>query len=773
MGTARTPDPSPTSVAARVAGFAVRRRRLVLGLSALFVVVAAAIGTGAFGKLQDGGFEDPDAESTRASDVLDERFDDGGAPTLVLLARSSTGDVDDADATADGAALTDALAAVPGVTDVESYWSLGGAPPLRSSDGDEALVLGRITGDDEDEDGIVADVHDRLAGRQGVLDVAVGGPDAVGAEITSSVKSSLGRAELIAIPLTLLLLLFVFRSVRAASLPLLIGMTAIMGTLLVLFVLGSITDVSVYSINLTTALGLGLAIDYSLFIVSRYREELGHGLSVTDAIVRSVDTAGRTVTISALTVAVSLSALLIFPLYFLRSFAYAGIAVVLLAMVAALVTLPALLAAIGPRIDSRRARRRAEPESEAAAAPAAATEAAHGFWHRVATTVMRRPLPIAVAVTVVLLLLGVPFLRLSVGLPDERVLPESSEARQVSERIQAGFAGDTAASFPVVVEADGGGAVDQAALAAYAADISAIDGVARVEGPGGIYQDGAAVEAAPADGGGPPPDPARYVRDGTAWLDVVPAVEVQSAAGERLVEDIRALDPGVDTLVGGSAAQLVDTKDALLGLLPWALAIVAVTTLVLLFLMTGSVLIPVKALVLNLLSLTATFGAMVWVFQDGHLSGPLGFTATGRIDTSMPILMFCIAFGLSMDYEVFLLSRIKEEHDATGDNTASVALGLERTGRIVSAAAILLAITFLAFGTADVSFLKLFGVGLALAVLMDATVVRGLLVPAFMRLAGPANWWAPPALRRLHRRIGIAEHPAPPAPRKSAEPEPV
>ena len=750
---------------ARLASFAVRRRRLVLAASALFVVVAAAIGTGAFGKLQDGGFEDPDAESTRASDVLDERFDDGGAPTLVLLARSSTGDVDGADATADGIALTDALRDIPGVTDVESYWSLGGAPPLRSSDGDEALVLARITGEEDEEDEVVAVVHDQLAGRQGVLDVSLGGPDAIGAEITESVKSSLGRAELIAIPLTLLLLLFVFRSVLAASLPLLIGLMAIMGTLLVLFVLGSITDVSVYSINLTTALGLGLAIDYSLFIVSRYREELGRGLSVPDAVVRSVETAGRTVTISALTVAVSLSALLIFPLYFLRSFAYAGIAVVLLAMVAAIVTLPALLAAIGPRVDSRRARERAAAAAEAGGAGGAAgiTAEADGFWHRVASVVMRRPLPIALAVTVVLLVLGAPFLRLSVGLPDERVLPESSEARRVSERIQAGFPGDTDAAFPVVVESDTGGAVDQAALSAYAADLSTVEGVARVEGPDGVYQDGGPVDAGDTPAG-PPVDPARFVRDGTAWLEVVPGVELQSAAGEQLVEDIRNLDPGFETLVGGSAAQLVDTKDTLLSLLPWALTIVAVTTLVLLFLMTGSVLIPVKALVLNLLSLTATFGAMVWIFQDGHLSGLLDFTATGRIDTSMPILMFCIAFGLSMDYEVFLLSRIKEEYDATGDNAASVALGLERTGRIVSAASVLLAITFLAFGTADVSFLKLFGVGLALAVLMDATVIRGLLVPAFMRLAGPANWWAPPALRRLHRRIGISESDAPDTP---------
>jgi RND superfamily putative drug exporter len=728
----------------RLAWFTVRRRRLVLGFSALFVFTAAAIGSGAFGVLEDGGFEDPDAESERAGDILDARFDDDGAPSLVLLARTSNGSVDDPEATADGTALTDSLAAMPGVTEVQSYWSLGGAPPLRNSEGDEALVLARLIGD---EDVIVDDVHDQLGGRQGVFDVTVGGPDAIDSEITSTVESSLGRAELIAIPLTLLLLLLVFRSVLAASLPLLIGVMAIMGTFLVLFVLGSITDVSVYSINLTTALGLGLAIDYSLFIVSRYREELHRGLSVHDAVVRSVETAGRTVTISALTVAVSLSALLIFPLYFLRSFAYAGIAVVLLAMLAALVTLPAMLAVIGHRVDSRRSRRRAV--AGGGTGRIADVEEADGFWHRVATAVMRRPLPIAAAVIVVLLFLGAPFLRLAVGLPDERVLPESSEARQVSERIRAGFQGDSAAEFPIVVEADTG-AADQAALAAYASDVSELEGVARVEGPDGVYQDGAPV----ADTS---PDPERYVRDDVAWLAVVPSVELQSGAGERLVEDIRSIDPGFDTLVGGSAAELLDTKDALQDRLPLALTIVAVTTMVLLFLMTGSVLIPIKALVLNLLSLTATFGAMVWIFQDGHLSGLLDFTATGRIDTSMPILMFCIAFGLSMDYEVFLLSRIKEEYDRTGDNAASVSLGLERTGRIVSAAAALLAITFIAFGTADVSFLKLFGVGLALAVLMDATVIRGLLVPAFMRLAGPANWWAPPALRRIHRRIGIVE----------------
>ena len=719
----------------RLAWLIVRHRRLVLVFSGVYLCAAGALGSGAFGVLEDGGFEDPRAESTRAADAVEGSFD-AGAPNLVLLTRSSTGSVDDPRATADGAALTDALAARPDVSEVESYWSLGGAPALRSHDGDEALVLAYVTGD---EDAVIEDVRDTFGRGQGVLDVEVGGGEAVDNEIASAVESSLGRAEMIAIPLTLIVLVFVFRSVVAASLPLLVGVMSIMGTLFALFVLGSMTDVSIYSINLTTALGLGLAIDYSLFIVSRFREELRQGLAVPDAVVRSVETAGRTVAVSALTVAVSLSALLIFPLYFLRSFAYAGIAVVLLAMLASIVTLPALLAVLGRRVDTRRARR----------SPAVAGARTGGFWHGVATAVMRRPLPIALGVTALLVLLGTPFLRLSVGLPDERVLPESSDARQVSERIHTDFPGDSAEAFSIVV----GRTDDPAALAAYAADVSSIEGVARVEGPGGVFQDGDLVSESS-------PGPAGDGHDGAALLEVVPSVDVQSSAGEQVVTDVRALDPGFDTLVGGSAAQLIDTKDALLARLPWALAIIAVTTLVLLFLMTGSVLIPIKALVLNLLSLTATFGAMVWVFQDGNLSGLLDFTATGRIDSSMPILMFCIAFGLSMDYEVFLLSRIKEEYDRTGRNAASVALGLERTGRIVSAAAALLAITFLAFGTADVSFLKLFGVGLALAVVLDATVIRGLLVPAFMRLAGPANWWTPAPLRRLHRRVGIGELPA-------------
>jgi len=348
----------------------------------------------------------------------------------------------------------------------------------------------------------------------------------------------------------------------------------------------------------------------------------------------------------------------------------------------------------------------------------------------------------------VLLLLGSPFLGVKFGSPDARMLPESEPARIAAEAIQRDFSGDASESFPVVVEDIEGDPAP--ALTDLASRVSDLDGVERVETATGTFAGGETV-------GPSGPQSAQYVDDDAGWLSVVPSVEMGSDEGESLVEAVRALDGTEDVLVGGQTAELVDSRASIWERLPLALGIIAVTTTVLLFLLSGSLLVPAKALVLNLLSLTATFGAMVWIFQDGHLSGLLDFTATGAIDTTTPILMFCIAFGLSMDYEVFLLSRIKEEHDRTGDNDHAVALGLERTGRIVTAAALLLSVTFFAFGTSGVSFIKMFGIGLAIAVLMDAFVIRGLLVPAFMKLAGDANWWAPGPLRRLHDRIGISE----------------
>jgi RND superfamily putative drug exporter len=733
----------------RLGRFLNRRRWAVLAATLAAVVLAGVFGGGAISRLRSGGFEDPAAESTRAAAVLRDEFGVGD-PNLVLLVTAEDGGVDGPAAAAAGEALTRRLAAEPDLAQVASYWTTGAAT-LKSDDGRQALVLGRVTGDEEDLDERAGQLTAAYGGDHGVLAVQVGGQAQVFREVGEQVESDLARAEAIAVPITLLLLVVVFASAVAGALPLAVGGFAIVGTLLVLRALAELTEVSIYALNLTTALGLGLAIDYSLFIVSRYREELRAGREPGDALVVTMRTAGRTVLFSAATVAVSLLALLVFPLYFLRSFGYAGIAVVALAAVGALVVLPALLAVLGRRVDRFRL-----PIGRRRPARAEGT----GFWHRVATWVMRRPAPIALAVVAFLVLLGTPFLGVRFGLPDDRVLPPSAEGRQVADAIRAGFATDESAALSVVAPGIGDPAAHLADTDGYAAALSRLDGVDRVDALTGSYRDGARLQGPlPAGGAAVTPEARRFAGADGTWLSVVPSVEPYSAAAERLVADVRALPAPLGAQVTGPSAQLVDTKASISGNLPLAAAVIAVVTFALLFLMTGSVVIPAKALVMNLLSLTAVYGAMVYVFQEGHLAGLLGFTATGTIDTSMPVLLFCIAFGLSMDYEVFLLSRIKEEHDRTGDTVAAVAVGLERTGRIVTTAAALLAIVFVAFATSEVSFLKLFGVGTALAILVDATLIRALLVPAFMRLAGRANWWAPAPLRRLHARVGLREAP--------------
>jgi RND superfamily putative drug exporter len=534
-------------------------------------------------------------------------------------------------------------------------------------------------------------------------------------------------------------------------LPLAVGVLSIVGTFLVLRVISEVTDVSIYALNLTTALGLGLAIDYSLFVVSRYREELRAGRDPREAVVRTVRTAGRTVAFSALTVAASLLATLVFPFFFLRSFAYSGVAVAVLAGLFSVVVLPAILYALGHRVNALTVRRQSLTPPE------------EGVWHRIATVVMRRPVPIATAVIVLLLVLGSPFLGLHLSQPDDRVLPEDAPARQVNDIVRDEFGAEEAGALSVVA-GDVGDRGDDATVGAYAAELARLPGVSRVDASTGTYcGEGSAEQfgCSPGDLVLGPDASDRYAgfsADGATYLSVVPAVEPMSDAGEQLVHDVRGADSPWPVQVAGQSATLVDTNDSLFSRLPLALGLIALITFVLLFMMFGSVLIPVKAVVLNLFSLTATFGAMVWIFQDGNLSGLLDFTATGGLASAMPILMFCVAFGLSMDYEVFLLSRIKEEHDRTGDNQRSVAVGLERTGRIVTAAAVLMAVIFLAFATGRVSFIKMFGLGLTLAVLLDAFIIRGTLVPAFMRLAGEWNWWAPGPLRRFHDRFGVSEH---------------
>jgi RND superfamily putative drug exporter len=449
----------------------------------------------------------------------------------------------------------------------------------------------------------------------------------------------------------------------------------------------------------------------------------------------------------------------VFDLAFLRSFAYAGLAVSALAGVYAVVVLPAVLAALGPRIDAWSVRRKPAPE--------AGSDLTGGFWHRMATTVMKRPVPITVGVIALLLVLGAPTLGMKLGLPDDRVLPAGKASRAVQDEVRTGFSSREVGAAAVVATNVPAPADRAADVDAYASRLAKVDGVARVDAETGIYC-GSAGELAgtrctpgelvvPADAS--PTLTERFRRPTATYLSVVPDLEPLSDGGEQFARDLRAVaSPFDDVQVGGQSAELVDTKASIFHDLPIALGIIAVVTFVLLFAMFGSVVVPAKALVLNLLSLSATFGAMVFIFQEGHGSGLLDFTATGSLAAATPVLMFCVAFGLSMDYEVFLLSRIKEEHDRGSDNVTSVALGLERTGRIVTAAAALISVVFLSFSTSQVSFIKLFGLGLTLAVLLDAFVIRGTLVPAFMRLAGEANWWAPRPLRRLYERYGISEH---------------
>jgi RND superfamily putative drug exporter len=717
--------------------FIVRRTRLVLFGSVVAFLLTAALGVGVFGSLSLGGWEDPDSESARAQAILDDELD-AGSPNLVLIATAEGGDIDAADAQAAGLALTEDLRATEGIVDVASYWELGSPPPLRSEDGASAMVFARADGEGEEQNEIVEQVIAELGGEGEVLAVEVGGGAAVGEAIGHNLETDLVLAESIAIPLTLLLLVVVFRGVVAALLPLAVGTMAIFGAFFVLWAVAQVTDVSVFAINLVTALGLGLSIDYALLMVSRFREELDAGRSVDEATVRTVESAGRTVAFSGLTVAVAMAALVIFPLYFLRSFAYAGVGVLLVAMAASIITLPALLQLLGTRVNALPlpgARNRQHADES-------------GFWRRTAEAVLKRPAIVAVSVVALLVVVGLPFLNLQLGSPDARSLPSGDPARVATERLGEDFGSDDADAFPITIS---GERTDEQ-VDAYAAEVSQVDHIGVVATARGNWDDGRQVA-------GPTEQSARFASDGEhEWMEAAPDVLPLSTEAEQAVQEVRDLDAPFEAQVTGPTANLLDTRSAIFGMVPWALAWIAGATFVLLFLMFGSFLVPFKAIVLNILSLTATFGAMVWIFQEGNLSGLLDFTATGFTDASIPILMFAIAFGLSMDYEVFLLSRIKEEHDRGADDHEAIVSGLAKTGRIVTAAALVLSITFFAFATSGVTFMKLFGLGLAIAVLVDAFIVRATLVPALMSLAGETNWWAPAWAKRIHERFGIEEH---------------
>ncbi|MEV6245561.1 MMPL family transporter [Streptomyces sp. NPDC051742] len=707
--------------------FVTARPRLTLLVALVLTALAVLAGGGVADRMGSGGWEDPAAESTYATEALERRFP-GSQPNLILLVNAGPEGVDAPAVAAEARRLAERLDAEPGVDGVGSYWSTG-SPALRSEDGRQAVIAARIAGEEKGAAAVLDRIAPEYRGAHGPVEVSLGGGLAVRHEMQVIIQEDLLRAELIALPLTLVLLVMVFGSAVAALLPLGVGIVAILGTNAVLRGITEFTDVSVFAQNLTTALGLGLAIDYALFVVRRYREELAAGADTYTAVRTTLRTAGRTVLFSALTVAVSLAAMLVFPQYFLRSFAYAGIAVVLLAATAALTLLPAALVLLGDRVnalDLRRLLRRRRATREGADTNEGGDEGAG--WARAASLVMRRAPVFAVLTTAGLVLLGLPFLGVKFGTADDRQLPVTASSRVVQDELRDSFPGDPGGGITVLAE----GEATPAQYASYRERIAALDGVARAEGP---------VTAA----------------GGHAYFTVVPEGETVGAEAQRTVSELRAAPAPFDTSVTGQAAVLVDSKDALAERLPWAAGIVVLVTLLLVFLLTGSVLIPVQAVVLNALSLTAMFGAVVWVFQDGHLAGLLGFTATGDIETTLPVLMFCVAFGLSMDYGVFLLSRIKEEYDATGDHEHSVRFGLRHTGGLITAAAVILAVVMVAIGTSRVTNTKMLGLGVALAVLMDAMVVRSLLVPSVMKLTGRLTWWAPGPLRRFHDRFGISE----------------
>ncbi|HEX2312197.1 MAG TPA: MMPL family transporter, partial [Thermomonospora sp.] len=603
-------------------------------------------------------------------------------------------------------------------------------PALRSRDGRAALITARTRGGDGRADRDVARLAARLRTGQDGFEVSIAGAVATRHALHDIIAEDLRRAEAVALPLTLVVLVWAFGSVVAALLPLLVGVVAIVGCQALLRFVADVTEVSVFAQSITTALGLGLAIDYALLVVRRYREELHGGAEPPDAIATTLRTAGRTIVFSALTVGGCLAALAVFPMYVLRSLAYAGVCVTLLTAAAALVVLPAALVLLGRRVDALDVRRllRRRPRG----APGEG-------WERLARVIMGRAPAFATLTMLLLITLCLPFAGVRFGTVDERQLPPSAEPRRAQEAIRDGFGAQGTGTVDVVVRD-----AAPAAVTGYARRLSTLADVATVQSPAGTFAQGRVVG---------PPDPAR-ARPGLAHLVVTPSVDDISARGQRVVRQVRGEHAPGDVLVGGRAAELCDTKRAIAARLPWALGIVAVAALTLLFLMTGSLLLPLKAILIATLSLTATFGTLVWVFQEGHLSGALGFTATGTIETSLPVTMFCLAFGLSMDYGVFLLARIKEEYDRTGDNQAAVAAGLRHTAGVITAAALVMAIVFAGVGASQIMTNKMLGLGVALAIVMDVTLVRCLLVPATMAIAGRATWWSPTWLARLAPRGG-------------------
>ena len=695
----------------RVAEVVDRRARAVVVLAVVLFVVAGAAGAGVASRLDPFGADDPASESVIADQRLEHAgFRETGVVVLVrhVDVRSSRGRERIAE-------IARALRRDPEVASVTSFLSTG-SRDFVSRDGRSTYLAVALepTGDHARQDA-AARIAASLAGERGVT---VGGPSLAERQVNKQVERDLRIAEVYAFPLLFLLSLLFFRSLVAALLPLLVGGLAIVGTFLMLRVASELTSVSIFALNVATGLGLGLAIDYSLFIVSRYREEIARSGPGPDAMRRTLATAGRTVLFSALTVAGALASLLVFPQRFLYSMGIAGFFVALIAAAISLTVLPAVLTLLGRRVNALAPRflvRRAERD---------ARPAVEGFWYRLAQLVMRFPGRIATGTAAPLIALGIPFLGVQFTSVDAQVLPGSASARQVDDALRTEFPPfrDTPITLAV------GGDATQARRLAQAA--GRLPGVTAVRPP-------------------------RRLAGGTYAVDVISATAPLADGSQRLVRELRGLDG--DALVTGTTAHYIDLQSSLGDHLPLALGVVAVLTIVLLFTMTGSLILPLKQVLMNGLGLSAMFGILVLIFQDGRLEGLLGYSSQGGLEAPQLLLLFAVVFGLSTDYGVFLLGRIKEARDGGYSDSEAVAVGLERTGRIVSAAALLFAVAFGAFLTSDIIITKELGLGTAAAVLIDATVIRSLLVPSLMRLLGRWNWWAPAPLRRLHARIGLSE----------------
>lgn len=733
----------------RIARLAIAAPRRVVAVAVLVMIATAVFGVPVVKTLSGGGEFDPGSQSSRADALLADKFGQGGAGMLIAV--SSNDGAQGPKARAVGTDLVARLKNSPDVKQVLSPWTVppGEAHALVSKDGKTGLITATISGNEVDAQATAARLADQLVhDRDGVI-VRAGGDAIVNVQVNEQTQQDLFFMESLALPLSFLVLVWVFGGLIAAALPVAVGVFAILGSLASLRLIALSTDVSIFALNLSVAMGMALAVDYTLLILSRYRDELAQGQARDAALLRTVATAGRTVLFSAMTVALSMATMALFPQYFLRSFAYAGVAVVGFAATAAITVTPAAIALLGRRLDSFDVR----PSLHrvfwgTAGKPTAFTQ---WSWYRWSKAVMRRAVPVGFAITALLLLLGTPFTDVRWGFADDRILPTSASARQVGDLLRNDFPAKDVPDVTVVIPNAGG--VTPAGLDAYAAALSRVPQVPWVSSPGGTFVNG--------QRSGPPSAPAA-IKDGSAFLTVGSTAPLYSAASAAQLDRLHAVPApaGRPVWLSGAAQSNRDSVRAIASRMPLVLTIIVVITFVLLFLLTGSAVLPVKAVLMNVLSLSAAFGALVWVFQEGHLGG-LGTAATGTLGVELPVLLFCIAFGLSMDYEVFLIARIREYWLASdggpGANDESVALGVARTARVITAAALIMVISFAALMAAQVSFMRLFGFGLTVAVLVDATLVRMLLVPAFMHLLGRANWWAPKPLARLHDRFGVGE----------------